>query len=88
MVIYRKPAKSESSKATEHQPVITQITPSVATASVLPPMEGTSLTACSNADARHCTRRVLQYVENLKDADAGQEGNKSSFTALGYLFFC
>jgi hypothetical protein len=88
MIICKKPTKSESSKAAEHQPVITRITPYVAAASVPPPMAGTGLTACSSADARHCARRVLQYVQSLKDVEADLEGNKSPFTASGYLLFC
>jgi hypothetical protein len=69
MVICMKLTKSRSSKAAEQHPVIMQITPSVAVASVLPPLVGTSLTTCSNADVRHCARWVLQYVESLKDAN-------------------
>jgi hypothetical protein len=46
-----------------------------------------SIHAYSNADARHCARRVLQYVESLKDAEADWDGNKSSFIAPGYLLF-
>jgi hypothetical protein len=87
MIIYKKPTKSESSKAAEHQPVITHITPYVLAASILHPVAGTCLMACSNADARHCARWILQYVESLKDAEADQEGNKYSFTVSRYLLF-
>jgi hypothetical protein len=55
----------------------------MAAASIPPPVVGTSLTACSNANAGHYTQRVLQYVESLKDAEADRDGNKFSFTALG-----
>jgi hypothetical protein len=68
MVTCMKLTKSRLSKAAEQHPVIMQITPSVAAASVLPPVVGTSLMTCSNADAKHCARWVLQYVESLKDA--------------------
>jgi hypothetical protein len=87
MIICRKPDKSESSKAAKQQPDIRQITPSVVVSSILPPMAGIGLTTCSNADARHCARRVLQYVDSLKDTEIDQEGNKSSFTASRYLLF-
>jgi hypothetical protein len=51
MIIYRKSAMSESSKAAKQQPVIEEVTPSVAAASVPPPAVRTCMTACSNADA-------------------------------------
>jgi hypothetical protein len=57
----------------------------VATTSVPPPVVGICLTACSNADDRHCARRVLQYVQGLKDAEAVQEGNRSSFTTSSFF---
>jgi hypothetical protein len=88
MIICRKPAKSESYKATEQQPIIMQIKPSMAATSAFPPVAGTCLMACSNADVWHCAQRVLKYVESLKDAEVDQEGNKSSFTTSGYLLFC
>jgi hypothetical protein len=68
MIIYKKSAKSEPSKAAEQQPVNVQTTPSMAAASVPLPAARTGLTTCSNADARHATLWILQYVECLKDA--------------------
>jgi hypothetical protein len=88
VIIYRKLDKSESSKAAKQQPIIIQITSSVVAASVPPPMVGTDLMACSNVDARHCARQVLQYVESLKDAEANQAGNRSSFTTSSIWLFC
>jgi hypothetical protein len=44
-----------------------QTTPYVVATSVPPPTVGTSLMTCSNADARHAARWILQYVESLKD---------------------
>jgi hypothetical protein len=61
---------------------------SMAAASVPLPTTGIGLIACCNDDVRHSARWVLQYVESLKDAEAEQEGNKSSFTTSGYLLFC
>jgi hypothetical protein len=64
-----------------------QITSLVDTASIPPPTVGIGLTACSNAEARHCAQRVLQYVESLKGAEANQEGNISFFTASSFWLF-
>jgi hypothetical protein len=88
MIICEKSAKSESSKAAKQWTVNVQTTPSVPAASPSTPVVGTSLMSCSNADARLSARRILQYLESLKDAEAKREGNKSSFTASGYLIFC
>jgi hypothetical protein len=74
MIICRKSAKSAASKAAEQQPVIVQMTSSVAAASVPPPVVGIGLMACSNADAKHSSQWVLQYVESLKDAESEREG--------------
>jgi hypothetical protein len=56
-------------------------------ASAPPPLAGASLTTCSNADAMSSAQWILQYLESLKDTEVDQEGNMSSFTASGYLFF-
>jgi hypothetical protein len=29
---------------------------------------------CSNTEARHFAQRIIQYLENLKDVEADQEG--------------
>jgi hypothetical protein len=87
MIICRKPDKSESSKAAKQQSAIVHITSLVVAASIPPPVVGTSLTACSNANARHCAQRILQYLESLKDTKANQEGNQCSFTASSFWIF-
>jgi hypothetical protein len=87
MIICRKSAKSELSKATEQQPIIMQTTSSMVVASVPHLAVGTGLTDCSTAVARHSAQWVLQYVESLKNVEAEREGNKSSCTTLGNLFF-
>jgi hypothetical protein len=64
-----------------------QTTSSMVVASVPHLAVGTGLTDCSSADARHSAQWVLQYVESLKNVEAEREGNKSSCTTLGNLFF-
>jgi hypothetical protein len=46
----------------------------VAIASAPPPMGGTCLMVCSNAEARHSAQRIVQYLENLKDVEVDREG--------------
>jgi hypothetical protein len=86
ITICRKPSKGESSKATEQQLARKHTISSVATASVPPPGGGggTSLMICSNTKTWHSTQQVLQYLENLKDVEADQQGNRSSFTASSF----
>jgi hypothetical protein len=64
------------------------VTSSMAAASAPPPSVGVGLMACSYNDARFSAQRVLQYLESLKDGEADREGNRSSFNASNYLFFC
>jgi hypothetical protein len=52
-----------------------------------PPLAGACLTTCTYNDAKSSAQRVLQYLESLKDAEANQEDNRSSFTTSCYLFF-
>jgi hypothetical protein len=59
---------------------------SMAAASVPPPLAGTGLTACSNANAMSLPSGYFG-IWSLKDAEVDREGNMSFFTALGYLFF-
>jgi hypothetical protein len=75
MTICRKSTKSESSKATEQQLAGKQTISTVDVASISPPVVGSGLTIYSNAEARQSTRRVLQYLESLKNAEAEREGN-------------
>jgi hypothetical protein len=84
--VCRKSLKSESSKALEQQPTGKQIVSSVATASVplLVVVVGACLVIYSNAEAKHSTRWVLQYLESQKDAEADREGNRSFFTAPSF----
>jgi hypothetical protein len=65
VIIYRKSIDGEPSKAAEQQQVNVQMTPSLVVVSASPPLVGTGLTACSNADARSSTQRILQYMESL-----------------------
>jgi hypothetical protein len=44
--------------------------------------------ACSNANDMSSAQQILLYLESLRDVEANWVGNMSSFTALGYLFFC
>jgi hypothetical protein len=75
----RKSSLGRPSKAVELQPTAKQATSYAATSSA-PPMGGTCLTVCSNAEARHFTQRVLHYLESLKDVKIEREGTRSSFT--------
>jgi hypothetical protein len=77
----RKPSPGGPSKATEQQPTIEQATSHVATASAPPPMGGTCLMVCSNAEARHSIQLVLHHLESLKDVDTERKGTQSSFVA-------
>jgi hypothetical protein len=78
----RKSTEDKPPKADEQGPVNMQTTSSMAATSAPRPLAGAYLMACSNADARSSGQRVLQYLESMKDAEAEQEGNRSSFTAL------
>jgi hypothetical protein len=61
------------SKVVEQQLAAKQAISSVSTASAPPHVEGTCLTVCSNAEARHSAQRIVQYLENLKDVEADRE---------------
>jgi hypothetical protein len=52
MIIRRKSTDGKPSKDAEQQPVIAQTTPSLVVVSTPPPLAGTGLMACSNAEAR------------------------------------
>jgi hypothetical protein len=51
----------------------------VAIAFVPPPLAGAGLMTCSCNDARLSAQWVLRYLENLKDVEVDQEGNRSTF---------
>jgi hypothetical protein len=87
LITCRKFTEDKSSKADELKPVDMQTISLLAAIFVPPPLAGAGLMACSNADAMSSAQRILQYLESLKDVEADREGNMSSFTTLGYLFF-
>jgi hypothetical protein len=86
ITICRKTSESELSKLVEQHLDGKHATLTVATTPVPPPMGGggTSLTICSNAEARHSTQQVLQYLESLKHAEANWKGNRSSHTTSNF----
>jgi hypothetical protein len=86
VIIRRKSTDGKPSKDAEQQPVIAQTTPSLAVVSTPPPLAGTGLMACSNAEARSSAQWILRYLESLEDAEADREGNMLSFTTLGCSF--
>jgi hypothetical protein len=57
--MYRKSTDSEPSKAAEQQPVIMQMTPSLAAVSTPPPLAEIGLTTCSNANARSSAQQIF-----------------------------
>jgi hypothetical protein len=77
--------KNGSSKHADQRSAVVETAPSVATVSDPSPLVGTGLIICSNAKARQCTQRVLQYLESLKNAETKLKGNLLFFTALGCL---
>jgi hypothetical protein len=84
ITICRKSTKSESSKVAEQHPAGNQTISPVAATSIPPPMVGTGLVICLNAEARHSTRQILQCLESVKDAEADREGNRSVFNASSF----
>jgi hypothetical protein len=87
LITHRKTIEDKPSKVDEQKPVDMQMVSFVVVASVPPPLAGACLTAYSNVDAMSFAQWILRYLESLKDAEADQEGNMSSSTSLGCLFF-
>jgi hypothetical protein len=81
VIARRKSSEGGPSKTAKQQLAAKHAISSVATAYAPPPAGGTGLMACSNAEARHSTQRVVQYLENMKDVEAGREGAHSSSAA-------
>jgi hypothetical protein len=81
VIVCRKSSEGRPSKTTEQQLFVKQTISSEAATSAPPLVGGTGLTVCSNAEARHSTQRVLQYLESLKDVETDREGTHSSFSA-------
>jgi hypothetical protein len=77
---YRASDATKQSKAIEHKPSDALGTSSVAAASTPLPLAGAGLTTCTYDDARSFAQWVLWYLEKLKDVEADQEANRSSFT--------
>jgi hypothetical protein len=84
ITICRKTSKSKSPKAVGKQSTRKQAVSSMAVASVTPSEGETGLMIYSHAEARHSTRRVIQFLENLKDVESDRIGNQSSFATLGF----
>jgi hypothetical protein len=79
MLFCRRSDANEPSKVAEQKMVNVLATASGAAISAPPPLVGASLMACSDNDAKHSSQRVLRYLESLKDVEADQKGNRSSF---------
>jgi hypothetical protein len=80
MTVHRKPTEGGSSKADE-QLASKHAVSSTSTISAPPAGGRIGLMIYSNAEARHSTKRVLQYIERLKDVETDREGTRSSFVA-------
>jgi hypothetical protein len=81
MTVYRKPSEGGSSKATEQ--LAGDLAIEFATLFLLLLLKGGAcLMIYSNAEVRHSTQRVLQYIESLKDMDDDRKGDRSSLVAL------
>jgi hypothetical protein len=87
LITHRKTIEDKPSKLDEQKPVDMQMVSFVVVASVPPPLAGACLTAYSNVDTMSFAQWILRYLESLKDAEADQEGNMSSSTSSGCLFF-
>jgi hypothetical protein len=85
MLRYRASDADEPSKADEQQPINVLAISSGVASSTPPPSTRADLMACSYNDGRHSAQWVLQYLENLKDAEADGEGNRSSFHCFTLL---
>jgi hypothetical protein len=88
MLFCRISDADEPSKAAKQKLANVLATSSRAAASDPSPLAGTILMACPYNNAKFSAQRVLRYLENLKDAGANREGNRSSFIASCYFFFC
>jgi hypothetical protein len=73
VIARRKSSMGGPSTAAEHQLAAELAILFVAIASA-PPMGGTCLMVCSNAEARYSAQQIVQYLENLKDVEVDQEG--------------
>jgi hypothetical protein len=50
---------------------------------------GIGMMICLHAKAWHSTRRVIQFLESLKDVESEQKGNQSSSTTSSFCSdFC